>query len=667
MFGFAPEDLFVTPFQKSSHLTLKHDLEIDETHDPHAGSDAPQGIAPFFMAAGTPRHERPIWIWDCKAGQFVWANGEGIKFWAAQSLEQLQAKRLDKSHPAWVAVAAVFLGNGVASKELPAKGVDLELAFPSGSEVHCYTALCRVGQLKDRSAVIVELTGVINSTEQMDQTGPVDALDLETEVDLSTDAETEGFAANKDDDAMRRAHSSTGQAHEAGETTLHEKTPLLGHVPLDRPTYQMDELARLILEAKVEDETDQGEDPSALNRETPPDPDSETPVSETSERALEIWDTLSLDLTALQGVRDQEEIEILLAASRSPVALVHLHRIIHANEEFVAEFGYGDFVSLSNDGTDWIFPQSRPLLRPFYEVNRDAPLRLNEVRLCSGRKLKRAVFIKPIRLVNFDRVFLLITLDETSFDHSALLDTNVNANEALAESVGRLPLLSAISHEVRTPLNVILGFSELMTREEFGPLGHENYVGYAQDIHDSANHALSLINDLLDFNKLRTGSWEILLEPLELNEVVRHQVHLMRELARRQNIRLRASLEENLALCLADERALRQILFNLISNGIKFSAPGGIVTVSTERQGEDLISLLIEDTGRGMSAGDLQKSLEPFQQIPADNLDDDIGIGTGLGLTIAKALAADCDISFDIESAKGKGTKITLLLHTKAD
>ncbi len=567
-----------------------------------------------------PRHERPIWIWDQTSARFLWANGPGIHFWEAASLEGLQNRTIEASHPAFVALNDLF------QNETGVKRIELTLAFPNGSGVHHYPALCRSGILQDRPALIVEL--LTSSSGH--------ALDLqETDKDLSVHQ------------LQPAKMASTGHEEEADPSNNQDVRIAKADPEEDQISApQLSELARLIQEAKHE--------------EAEPKPAAQPEAKAHNYDSESVWDALSLDMTRLQGAHDQDEIEALLDGCDQPVALVHFHRIIHANEGFVSEFGYGDVMSLGNDGTDWILPQSRPQLRPFYDENKRDPLVIDTVRLCSGRTLVRPVYIRPVRLVKFERVFLLLTVGPVRQEQTQnVLHTKEGSLDLLqTDETGNIPFLSAISHEVRIPLNIIIGFSELMMREQFGALGHEKYKGYAQDIHQSALHALSLLNDLLDFTKLHSGKWEIEKVSLDLNEIVREQVHLMRDLAAREKVKLRSSLEENLPLITADKRALAQILLNLISNAIKFNHEQGTVSVVTELNETGEIKLEVTDTGNGMDKAELARAVEPFQQTGAAKNH----IGTGLGLPIAHALAKANDFGFQIASEKGQGTRFTLLI-----
>jgi len=589
------------------------------------------------MAPEMPRHERPIWIWDLLTANFVWANSQAIQFWATSSLEQLQAMPFEHLHPAWQTISETF-SPLEPSKQVSPDGIDLQLAFPKATKIYHYEAACRLAVLKQRNVVIVELLQTVSLT---DEDAPVES-----------QTNQEPIIHQKTINGKSPFESAPAQRPQTNAINEAKKRPLPKINP--QASGQMDELARLIQQSNTADR-------DTIENAAPQDP-SPPQTANDQIKHKDVWKILALDMTALQGASSQEEIEQLLEEYEQPLAIVHTHHIIYANKPFVSDFGYGDITSLENDGTDWILPQSRPLLAPFYEANRATPLIIETVRLCSGRSLERPVFIKPIRLVKFDRTFLLLTLG----DHQPVPTDHKIDDQRFAENKhvvspddpSNLPFLAAISHEVRIPLNIIIGFSELIIREQFGALGNEKYQDYIQDIHQSANHAYSLINDLLDYSKLKSGQWSIEKHPVDLNKAIREQVHLMRDTAARQAVKLRSSLEENLPLIQADQRALNQILLNLISNAIKFTSNQGHVIVATQSLENGDISLTVTDTGEGMDAAELAKATKPFQQTNVGNAQ----LGTGLGLPIAKALSTANGFEFFIESQKKQGTTITILI-----
>jgi signal transduction histidine kinase len=243
------------------------------------------------------------------------------------------------------------------------------------------------------------------------------------------------------------------------------------------------------------------------------------------------------------------------------------------------------------------------------------------------------------------------------------------AAKARAESASaaKSDFLAKISHEVRTVLNAVLGFAEVMMEERFGPIGNERYREYIRDIHASGLHVVSLVNDLLDLSKIEAGKVNLAFAPLELNPLVKHCVGLMQPQATRSRIVIRSSLKTTPPI-MADERSVRQIVLNLLSNAIKFTGTGGQVIVSTARNAEGEVVLRVRDTGIGMSEQELKVALEPFGQVrlpPAISTGSAspagaAAPGTGLGLPLTKALAEANGARFSIKSAVDSGTMVEI-------
>jgi PAS domain S-box-containing protein len=221
-------------------------------------------------------------------------------------------------------------------------------------------------------------------------------------------------------------------------------------------------------------------------------------------------------------------------------------------------------------------------------------------------------------------------------------------------STAKSEFLAKISHEIRTPLNAIIGFSEVMMDERFGPIGSERYRQYLKDIHASGAHLISLLNDLLDLSKIEAGKLELTFVGVSLNDLVQQCVAIMQQQANRERVIIRTSLHANLPQVVADARAMRQIMLNLLSNSIKFTGAGGQVIISTAQTDDHEVVLRVRDTGSGMSEKELQIALEPFRQIPTVAHYD--ASGTGLGLPITKALAEANQAHFRITSRVDDGT-----------
>ncbi|HKG72602.1 MAG TPA: ATP-binding protein, partial [Aestuariivirgaceae bacterium] len=222
--------------------------------------------------------------------------------------------------------------------------------------------------------------------------------------------------------------------------------------------------------------------------------------------------------------------------------------------------------------------------------------------------------------------------------------------------------LARISHELRTPLNAILGFSELMRLERFGKLQNEKYRGYVSDIHSSGVHLLSLINDLLDLSKVEAGKLELTFTSVSLPEVTDHAMRLLAERAQQARVSVRRNFPADLPNVVADLRSMRQIMINLISNAIKFTDPGGHVTVAGRLNKAGELVLRVRDTGVGMNQDEIKSALQPFQRVTSAARPDIEG--TGLGLPLTKALTEANRATFAISSEPGKGTLVEITYPT---
>jgi two-component system, cell cycle sensor histidine kinase PleC len=209
---------------------------------------------------------------------------------------------------------------------------------------------------------------------------------------------------------------------------------------------------------------------------------------------------------------------------------------------------------------------------------------------------------------------------------------------AEAASRAKSEFLANMSHELRTPLNAILGFSEVMQSEVFGPLGKPIYIEYSGHIHSSGEHLLGLINDILDLSRIEAGRMTLSLEPIDLELLGRDALSMVKHRADAAGSHLRLNIGPNAAICMADQRAIRQVLLNLLSNAVKFTPKDGTVTMFAHRTPGGSLAFGVSDTGAGIAPGDLERVFEPFGQGQHD-----ISIcekGTGLGLPIVRRMAA---------------------------
>ena len=338
-------------------------------------------------------------------------------------------------------------------------------------------------------------------------------------------------------------------------------------------------------------------------------------------------------------------VKLLLEAMPAAIGLLAHGRLIHANSAFAYAFGYRSLSELIEaGGLEAILPRGMAALVSETESERSAPV---DALTRSRRKLRVAFAsskLDPDAGLTLLRLIDQKSLDEESVPSQAELDANAASR--------RLDFLAKVSHEVRTPLNSVLGFTELMLQERFGPIGNNRYKGYVEDIHQSGLYALSLLNDLLDISKIEAGKFELDFTAVEVPELVEDCVNSLQPLAKRSRIVLRTSLADKLPCIVADPRRLKQILLNLLTNAIKFTKEGGQVIVSgTMVDGE--LRLRVRDNGVGMTKDEIAFAMQPFHQLDTAPRQQS---GTGLGLPVTKALVDANRARLVLTSEPGVGT-----------
>jgi signal transduction histidine kinase len=249
-------------------------------------------------------------------------------------------------------------------------------------------------------------------------------------------------------------------------------------------------------------------------------------------------------------------------------------------------------------------------------------------------------------------VGLLLDIDKQKRQEIALAEAQQEAEFA---NRTKTEFLANMSHELRTPLNAILGFSEMISLRTFGPIGAK-YLEYAQDIHTSGQLLLDLVNDVLDLSKLEAGKLELHTTNIDLSSLGPECLALLKARAASNKITLINNIPAGIPLLNADERSVRQILLNFLSNAVKFTPEGGQVELSATVDISGGIVLSVKDSGIGMTPTEAKVALSPFGQI-----DSEIARkhqGTGLGLPICKSLMELHDGRLTIISKPGQGTSL---------
>ncbi len=229
---------------------------------------------------------------------------------------------------------------------------------------------------------------------------------------------------------------------------------------------------------------------------------------------------------------------------------------------------------------------------------------------------------------------------------------------AEAANIAKSRFLATMSHELRTPLNAILGFSEVMKAEIMGPMQNATYKDYAGNIHDSGRHLLHLINEILDLSRIEAGKYELSEEPLRLIDVVEDCHRLLKLRAEAKGLTVIEDFDERLPQLWADERAVRQICLNLMSNAIKFTPRGGNVTLVVKPAPDGGQTLCVRDNGPGIPKEEIPKVMQVFGQ--GSLAHQTAEGGTGLGLPIVKNLVELHGGMFDLQSEMRKGTEASV-------
>ena len=218
--------------------------------------------------------------------------------------------------------------------------------------------------------------------------------------------------------------------------------------------------------------------------------------------------------------------------------------------------------------------------------------------------------------------------------------------------------LANLGHELRTPLNSVLGFTNMMRKEPYGPLGSERYHEFLEDIDHGATHLLHLINDLLDLTRVETGMLCLAEDDVGLNETIRRCRSILKQEIENKEIDLSVRVAQDGLRLKADERAVNQIMINLVSNAVRYSGQGGRIEISAETEAGGAAVIRVSDTGCGIPEEDLERVLQPFVRL--ENPAVSRVQGTGLGLSIVAKLAEAHGVELGIDSALGEGTTVSL-------
>ena len=373
--------------------------------------------------------------------------------------------------------------------------------------------------------------------------------------------------------------------------------------------------------------------------------------------------TAKTDAAIAQARAQADELHAILdTATDGVIVLDRAARILSSNRSAQALFGYDAHELEGKIVSDLLAPESIATAIDYLERLQGSGVAslLNDGREIVGRERHGGpipLFMTMGRLGEDGGKICAVFRDITQWK-KVEEDLMAAKREAERASSAKSDFLAKVSHEIRTPLNAIIGFSEVMMEERFGPVGNDRYRQYLKDIHASGGHLISLINDLLDLSKIEAGKLELTFASVSVNDLTQQCVAIMQAQANRERIIIRTSLSPRLPQVVADARSVRQIVLNLLSNSIKFTAAGGQVIVSTATADSGEVMLRVRDTGIGMSEKDIATALEPFRQVATATRAR--SGGTGLGLPLTKALADANRAAFHIKSTPNAGTLVEI-------
>jgi PAS domain S-box-containing protein len=363
------------------------------------------------------------------------------------------------------------------------------------------------------------------------------------------------------------------------------------------------------------------------------------------------------------GHANAEELGAILDTTAEGIVMFDAEGNLNScNRSAEALFGYDGDELVQRNIAELFAPESQRVVRDYLESVKDAGVAslLDHGRDVLGRASRGGLI--PLSMTmgrtrpdgpNFFAVFRDLSQAQKS---EGELQQARRLNDRSANA--KADLLARISHEVRTPLNAIIGFAEVMIAQRFGSLGNERYVEYMKDIRASGERVIAIINDLTDLSRIETGKLDLTFASQNLNDLVEQCVAVMQPQANRERIIIRTSLAHALPPVVADARALRQITLNLIGNSIHLANAGGQVIVSTALSDFGEVVLRVRDTGHGLNDNEVAAAMEPFRtQAPSDQASD----SSGVSLSLTKALVEANRAQFHLKTGAHMGTLIEVV------
>jgi PAS domain S-box-containing protein len=362
------------------------------------------------------------------------------------------------------------------------------------------------------------------------------------------------------------------------------------------------------------------------------------------------------------GEANAEDLAAILDTTAEGIVMFDTEGAIHAcNRSAEALFGYDGVEFVKRNLVELFAPESQRVVADYLAGIKGAAVAslLDHGRDVLGRENKGGIIPLSMTMgqtrpggANFFAVFR-----DQSQNKKSELEPRA-ARQADRAANAKADMLARISHEVRTPLNAIIGFAEVMITERFGALGNERYVEYMKDIRNSGERVVAMINDLTELSRIESGQLDLTFANQNLNDLVESCVAVLQPQANRERIIIRSSLAHALPPVIADASALRQIALNLIGNSIRLANAGGQVIVSTALSDRGEVVLRVRDTGPGLNDSEVAAALEPFRNLPPS---DEAPENSPVNLSLTKALVEANRAQFQIRKGPRSGTLIEVL------
>jgi PAS domain S-box-containing protein len=369
------------------------------------------------------------------------------------------------------------------------------------------------------------------------------------------------------------------------------------------------------------------------------------------------------DQSILQRERDDAILLLTSVFDVSEIGIVvsdYSARIVRVNDAFIRTYGWSRDELINVEVSSLVTPDERDLAKRNYDNFVTKGVRSSgEMKIIrKNGSIANALFTTATIELSQKRRFQVTTVMDITLRKQMEQSLYLAKEQADTANRAKSTFLANMSHELRTPLNAIIGFSEMMEKETFGPLGHKKYAEYLGDIHMSAGHLLEIINEVLDMSKIEAGRIELDEETVNIPELIKSVTRMIASRAFASDLVFVEQIEDDLPLLKADQRLIRQVLINLVTNAVKFSIKGGSITITAKILPDNRMQIIIADQGVGIAKDKIRQAMEPFGQVSDRQPEHSENQGTGLGLPLAKAMIELHDGELYLESEVGHGTSV---------